>query len=154
MFHAAGLRVNVTRSIPIGLYRVTDAPVGKGEYVIFCPPESLLFEEARERGYIGAGFCPGGYGYMMKRVLAVAGDRVTWGEEGIAVNGKVLPASAPREADKAGRLMWRQELADYVLGESELLLMSDVSWSSFDGRYFGPVDAGQVKGVIRPVVTF
>jgi type IV secretory pathway protease TraF len=34
MFHAAGLRVNVTRSIPIGLYRVIDAPVGKGEYVI------------------------------------------------------------------------------------------------------------------------
>lgn len=37
MFHVAGLRVNVTRSIPIGLYRVTDAQVEKGEYVIFCP---------------------------------------------------------------------------------------------------------------------
>jgi conjugative transfer signal peptidase TraF len=154
IFHAAGLRANVTRSIPIGLYRVIDAPVGKGEYVIFCPPESALFDEARERGYIGAGFCPGGYGYMMKRVRAVAGDRVTWGEEGIAVNGKLLPASAPQETDKAGRLLWRQELADYVLGEFELLLMSDVSWSSFDGRYFGPVDVGQVRGVIRPVMTF
>jgi conjugative transfer signal peptidase TraF len=154
MFHAAGLRVNVTRSIPIGLYHVTDAPVEKGEYVIFCPPESTLFEEARSRGYIGAGFCPGGYGYMMKRVRAVAGDRVTWGEEGIVVNGEVLPASAPQEADKAGRLMWRQELADYVLGEFELLLMSDVSWSSFDGRYFGPVDVGQVRGVIKPLIVF
>jgi conjugative transfer signal peptidase TraF len=137
---AAGLRVNVPRSIPIGLYHVTDAPVENGEYVIFCPPESKLFEEARRRGYIGAGFCPGGYGHMMKRVWAVAGDRVTWGEEGIAVNGRLLPASAPQEADKAGRLMWRQELADYVLGEFELLLMLDVRWSSFDGRYFGPVE--------------
>lgn len=91
---------------------------------------------------------------MMKRVWAVAGDRVTWGEEGIAINDKLLPASTPQETDKAGRLMWRQELADYVLGEFELLLMSDVSWASFDGRYFGPVEGGQVKGVIRPVVTF
>jgi conjugative transfer signal peptidase TraF len=59
MFHAASLRANVTRSIPIGLYQVTDAQVEKGEYVIFCPPESTLFDEARSRGYIGAGFCPG-----------------------------------------------------------------------------------------------
>ncbi|WP_081353940.1 conjugative transfer signal peptidase TraF [Nitrosospira multiformis] len=154
MFHAAGLRVNVTRSIPIGLYHVTDARVEKGEYVIFCPPESTLFDEARSRGYIGAGFCPGGYGYMMKRVWAVAGDRVTWGEEGIAVNGKLLPASAPREADSAGRVMPRHMFSDYPLKESELLLMSDVSWASFDSRYFGPVDVGQVRGVIRPVITF
>lgn len=55
MFHA-GPRVNVTRSIPIGLYRVTEAPLGKGEYVVFCPPESALFDEARERGYIGRVF--------------------------------------------------------------------------------------------------
>ena len=138
----------------MGLYRVIDAPVGKGEYVIFCPPESSLFDEARSRGYLGAGFCPGGYGYMMKRVWAVAGDRVIWGEEGIAVNGKVLPASAPREADNAGRVLPRYTFSDYTLKESELLLMSDVSWSSFDGRYFGPVDAGQGRGVVRPVVTF
>ena len=77
-----------------------------------------------------------------------------WGEEGIAVNGKVLPASAPREADNAGRVLPRYTFSDYTLKESELLLMSDVSWSSFDGRYFGPVDAGQVRGVVRPVVTF
>ncbi|SFU68500.1 conjugative transfer signal peptidase TraF [Nitrosospira multiformis] len=130
---------------------------GKGRVRHLLPPESALFEEARSRGYIGAGFCSGGYGYMMKRVWAGAGDRVTWGEEGIVVNGEVLPASAPQEADKAGRLMWlmwRQELADHVLGEFELLLISDVSWSSFDGRYFGPVDVGQVRGVIKPLVTF
>ncbi len=44
---------------------------------------------------------------MMKRVWAGAGDRVTWGEEGIAVNGEVLPASAPREADSSGRVLSR-----------------------------------------------
>jgi len=152
--YAAGLRINTTRSIPVGIYRLTDAPVGKGEYVIFCPPQTALFEEALERGYIGAGFCPGNYGYMMKQVLAMAGDRVTSGEEGIAVNGKPLPESVPRKTDSAGRVLPRYPFFDYRLKESELLLMSDVSDTSFDGRYFGPVDVGQVRGVVRPVVTF
>lgn len=152
--HAAGLRVNTTRSIPIGLYRMTDAPVAKGEYVIFCPPQSLLFDEARARGYIGAGFCPGGYGLMMKRVAAARGDVVASTKEGLSVNGKLLPASVPLKADKAGRAMPHQALSDYTLGESELLLMSDLSGTSFDSRYFGPVDAVQVKGVVKPVIMF
>jgi conjugative transfer signal peptidase TraF len=152
--HAAGLRINTTQSIPDGLYRMTDGPVAKGEYVIFCPPQSVLFDEARERGYIGAGFCPGGYGLMMKRVAAVGGDAVAWTQEGVSVNGKLLPLSIPLEADKAGRVMPRYLFDDYTLGESELLLMSDASGTSFDGRYFGAVDLSQVKGLIRPVIMF
>lgn len=43
---------------------------------------------------------------------------------------------------------------DYTLAEPELLLMSDRSENSFDGRYFGPVHLSRVKGVLRPVITF
>jgi len=152
--YLAGLKINTTKSIPVGIYRLADFPVGKGEYVIFCPPQTALFDEARERAYIGSGFCPGNYGYMMKRVLAMAGDRVTSGEEGITVNGKPLPESVPRKTDSAGRFLPLYPFSDYRLKESELLLMSDVSGTSFDGRYFGPVEVGQVRGVIKPLVTF
>jgi len=152
--HASGLRVNTTPSIPVGFYRMTDAPVSKGEYVILCPPQSALFDEAKRRGYIGAGFCPGDYGYMMKRVVAVGGDRVASSEDGIIVNSELLLASVPLKADKAGRMMPRHAFYDYTLGQSELLLMSDMSGTSFDGRYFGPVEAGQVRGVVRPIITF
>ncbi|SEA68958.1 conjugative transfer signal peptidase TraF [Nitrosospira multiformis] len=151
---AAGLRVNTTRSIPVGIYRLTDDPVGKGEYVIFCPPQSPLFDEARERGYISAGFCPGNYGYMMKRVLATGNDRIVSTDEGLRINGGLLLSSKPLKTDKAGRMMPRYSFNYYRLGKSELLLMSDVSATSFDGRYFGPVDAGQVRGVIKPLVIF
>jgi conjugative transfer signal peptidase TraF len=152
--YLAGLKINTTKSIPIGIYQLTDVPIGKGEYVIFCPPQTALFDEARERGYISAGFCPGRYGYMMKRVLGVEGDMVSSGNEGIIVNGKLLPASAPREEDSAGRMLSRYTFSDYKLKESELLLMSDMSGTSFDGRYFGPVDVGQVRGVIKPLIVF
>jgi len=103
--YLAGLRVNTTRSIPVGIYRLSDVPVGKGEYVIFCPPQSPLFDEARERGYISAGFCPGNYGYMMKRVLATANDRIVSTDEGLRINTSLLPLSKPLETDKAGRMM-------------------------------------------------
>lgn len=151
---AAGLRFNTTRSIPVGLYRIVDEPVGKGAYVIFCPPRLDVFDEAKERGYITAGFCPGDYGLMMKRVLAMGGDAVTSMDEGVSVNGELLPLSAPLATDKAGRAMPRHPFSDYTLGNSELLLMSDVSTTSFDGRYFGPVNVAQVRGVIRPVIIF
>jgi conjugative transfer signal peptidase TraF len=152
--YASGLRINTTGSIPVGVYWMTDRAIAKGEYVIFCPPQSALFDEARERGYIGAGFCPGGYGFMMKRVAAMGGDVVTSTEEGVGVNGKLLPASVPLKADKAGRAILRYRINDYKLGESELLLMSDGNITSFDGRYFGIVDVSQVRGVVGPVIGF
>lgn len=152
--YLAGLKINTTKSIPIGIYQLTDVPIGKGEYVIFCPPQTALFDEARERGYIGAGSCPGNYGYMMKRVLGTGNDRIVLTDEGLRINGSLLLLSKPLKTDKAGRMMPRYSFNHYRLGKSELLLMSDVSETSFDGRYFGPVDVGQVRGVIKPLIVF
>lgn len=152
--HLGGLRVNTSKSIPIGLYHMTDESAGKGKYVIFCPPESELFDEALERGYIGAGFCPGGYGYMMKRVLAVANDCIDVTGEGVGVNGQFLEASKAMKADSADREMPRYFASNYTLKDTEMLLMADSSGTSFDSRYFGPVELGQVRGVIRPLITF
>lgn len=152
--YASGARINNTRSIPVGLYWMTSDPIEKGAYVIFCPPPMGVFDEAKERGYIGAGFCPGGYGYMMKRILAAKDDAVTIDNEGVRVNGELLPLSTPIAADKAGRPLPRYQADSFTLGGSELLLMSDVSAISFDGRYFGPINRLQIKGVIRPVFTW
>lgn len=152
--YTAGARVNTTKSIPVGIYWMTGDPVEKGAYVVFCPPQVSVFDDAKERGYIGAGFCPGGYGFMMKRVLAAKDDQVAVTDEGVAVNGQLLPLSAPLATDKAGRELPRYQATHYTLGNSELLLMSDVSGTSFDGRYYGPIRRNQIKGVVRPVVTW
>lgn len=149
---AAGGRVNTTKSIPVGLYWVSDTPPMKGQYVMFCPPSVAVFDEAKERGYIGAGFCPGGYGYMMKRILAAKGDMVSIQGEGVRVNGELLPLSVPFKADKAGRAMPHYEPNSFTVSDNEVLLMSDVSAISFDGRYFGPVLRSQIQGVIRPIL--
>ena len=152
--YAAGARINTTKSIPVGLYWTSSAPVKKGAYALWCPPKVGVFDDAKERGYIGAGFCAGGYGYMMKRVLAAESDTVAVTDDGVRVNGELLPLSKPIQADAAGRPLPRFQADHYTLGNSEVLLMSDVSGTSFDGRYFGPINLSQVKTVIRPVITW
>ena len=150
----SGARINTTKSIPVGLYWSSSAPVAKGTYVMFCPPHVGVFDDAKERGYIGAGFCPGGYGYMMKRVLAAKDDAVSIEDDGVRVNGALLPLSAPIKQDGAGRALPRYAAKAFTVAGSELLLMSDVSGTSFDGRYFGPVNRGQITTVLRPVITW
>ena len=152
--YAVGVRVNTTKSIPVGLYLSSSAPVGKGAYVMFCPPEVGVFDDAKKRGYIGGGLCPGGYGYLMKKVLAAKADAVTVADDGVRVNGVLLPMSVPLKTDKAGRPLPRYQVKSYELGDSEVLLMSDASGTSFDGRYFGPVNISQIRTVIRPVLTW
>jgi conjugative transfer signal peptidase TraF len=151
---AAGARINTSKSIPVGLYWATSAPMAKGAYVLFCPPEDDMFRKARERGYIGAGFCPGDHGYLMKRVVATGHDTVTVADEGVRVNGELLPWSAPRASDMAGRPLPHYRANDYVLSADEVLLMSDASATSFDSRYFGPVGRSQLRTAITPVITW
>ncbi|MGL5291357.1 MAG: conjugative transfer signal peptidase TraF [Vibrionaceae bacterium] len=152
--YAIGVRINTSKSIPVGLYWVTDTPLEKGAYVLFCPPETEIFAIAKKRNYIAGGFCSGDYGYMMKKILAVKNDLVTVADDGVFVNKKRLPHSQPIQYDAAGRKLPNYRLNRYSLKGSELLLMSDSSDSSFDGRYFGPIERSQVKGVIHLLVAW
>ena len=146
----AGVVINTTDSLPLGLYRSVDAPVARGAYVKFCPPPSAVFDEAARRGYLQVGFCPGGHGPLLKRVLATQGDRVVVASDGVRINGQPVPRSAPMQTDGRGRAMPRY-VQDRTLKAAELMLMSDVSPTSFDARYFGPIDLEQVQAVIEPV---
>ncbi|OJW51147.1 MAG: conjugative transfer signal peptidase TraF [Alphaproteobacteria bacterium 41-28] len=155
VFTIAGARINTTKSIPVGLYWTSPIEkIQKGAYVIFCPPQNSVFDEAKTRDYIGAGTCPGGYGLMMKRVLAAQNDVVSINDKGVYVNGKLLPHSTPIKADTIGRPLPCYTVDHYALSKTELLLMSDVNATSFDGRYFGPIDRSHIKTVIFPVMTW
>ena len=151
--YAAGIRLNTTPSIPLGVYRLTNEPIVKGVYVLFCPPPAAVFDMAKARGYLGAGYCPGGYGHLMKKILAVQDDVVSIGTDGVQVNGQLLPLSEPIKLDGGGRPLPNYE-ASWVLGSSEVLVMSDSNRGSFDGRYFGPIQRSQIEGVVRPVYTW
>ena len=152
--YAAGARINTSPSIPVGLYWVSRVAAEKGAYVLVCPPPGPVFDEARRRGYLGAGFCAGGYGYLMKRLVAGRGDEVAVSDAGVRVNGALLLFSAPRAADGAGRPLPRLRTGPSPLGAAEVLLMSDASRTAFDARYFGPLPRAQIEAVLVPVLTW
>ena len=152
--HQAGLRLNTTRSIPLGLYVMLSDPIMKGAYVLWCPPERPEFDLAKERGYIGAGFCPGGYGLMMKKVVASHHDVVSVTDDGVLINGTLMPGSQPMEADSMGRSLPRFRVSDHVLASTEFLLMSHTNSRSFDARYFGPVHQAQIQSTMYPIWTW
>ena len=56
----AGFRVNVTASLPLGLYRLTNEVPQRGSIAFFCLESPEFRRLAREREYVGPGGCPGG----------------------------------------------------------------------------------------------
>jgi conjugative transfer signal peptidase TraF len=151
---AAGLRINGTHSFPVGLYLATSKRPEKGDLVFLDPPSLPLFALAKERGYLGAGFSPAGCNALIKRLSGVAGDRITINAAGVEVNGIRLANSVPCSCDGAGRPLQPYLLKDHILGQDEVLLMSEYSPISFDARYFGPLSETTIKSVIKPLLTW
>ena len=152
--YLAGGRWNMSPSTPLGLYWVSRTPIAVGAFVMVCPPETPIFQQARERTYIEAGSCPGHYGHMIKQVVALAGDVIAITTQGVRVNGHLLPDSAPTSHDPKGRAMPVTLGAQYTLGSRQLLLMGLGNRLAFDGRYFGPVGTETVRTVLKPVYTW
>src|SRR5436190_20540147 len=63
------VRLNISPSAPLGLYRMVDQPAVRGVLVAACVPPAAT-RLARERGYLAGGSCPGGTQPVLKRIGA------------------------------------------------------------------------------------
>jgi conjugative transfer signal peptidase TraF len=147
---AVGIRINATMSEPIGLYVRTadlDSPL-----VEFCPPEPFAML-SRTRGYRPPGNCADGAAPLLKTVVARPGDTVEFSMNGIAVNGRLLPNTAPRTLDSAGRKLTPWVLGQYVVQPGTVWVASIYHPRSFDSRYFGPVPTSAIRNRLRPLLT-
>ena len=147
-----GLRVNTTPSEPLGLWRIVTLtrPVLPGETVFVCPPDNAAMREARQRGYLRPGLCPGGFGPLIKTVIAVAGQRVDVTDH-IAVDRVPIPGSRIMEKDGQGRSLRHGQSG--MVRAGEVYLHSDFI-GSWDSRYFGPVPVSGVLGLAQEVLTY
>lgn len=148
-----GYRVNVSRSLPLGLYRVigNKTAVERGSIVIVCLPEAWS-RFAVQRQILGPGHCTGGSYGLGKIVVAVEGDIVTLSRNRLTVNGVPLPNGRTVARDALGGPMPHYPWATYILASGSIWLYACHSLA-FDSRYFGPVRAASVESVIAPVVT-
>nr|WP_027062405.1 conjugative transfer signal peptidase TraF [Mesorhizobium loti] len=147
-----GYRLNMTRSYPLGLWRIETLhrEVAVGDIIFICPPITPAFSVALERGYIPRGLCPGGTGPLIKRVAALARQRVTI-DSRVNIDGRRLDQSEVQAADSQGRAL--TAFAGGVVPPSHVFLHSRYS-GSYDSRYFGPISAAGILGFARPVFTF
>ncbi len=142
----AGVRVNLTPSEPVGLWRVRRGAPRRGDYIGFCAP-------VRKYPFLEAGSCPNGVMPFLKEIVGVPGDSIVETDQGVVIDGRRLPRSRPlpRARDGVALPRWRGRLTlppgeywTYGGGDPEL---------SFDSRYFGPLPRARIRFVVRPVLT-
>jgi len=142
-----GLMNNTTPSLPMGLYVRDDRPLDSlrhDDIVAFCPPPAAVNYEARLGEHNGWGYyCPDKrVQVFLKKVAAVAGDRVTLSPAGISVNGQPpIFGTAPLRYFKDGDSVY--PLPAYQFGSSVVphgkVWAYSHQWFGLDSRYYGPV---------------
>jgi conjugative transfer signal peptidase TraF len=146
------LRINLSESMPTGLYWVSDTekPV-RGDFVTICLPGEAG-RMAFERGYIGHGKCPDDHAPLLKPVVAVEGDFVTVEPDGVKVNGQLLANSAPFRSDTEGRPMSVVQYGRYGVEPGTIWVIAGHDSRSYDSRYFGAVPLAAITGTARALL--
>jgi conjugative transfer signal peptidase TraF len=118
--------LNVSRSVPVGLYRLEGRSLQCGDFAVI-QLDQPWHDLAQSRGYLLS------KAWLIKPVAALAGDHVCRSEQLITINGRF--AAIAQSTDEMGRSLpkWGGCRA---LEQDEMFLLSDLD-GSFDGRYFG-----------------
>ena len=145
----AGIRLNTTPSLPVGIYIEADA---KSPLIEFCPVGSAASLAAR-RGYRTAGDCPDGASALLKPIVAKSGDIVELTAKGISVNNHLVWNTAPLTVDSDHRPLEHFPFGRYVVGDEDVWVASSYNKRSFDSRYYGPVSTRAIRAHLRPLLT-
>ena len=144
-----GYRINTTKSVAQGVWKIHSKKVDLGDYVLFCPKNNDLSSRAYHLGYLQFGFCPGLYRPLIKRIVARPGDRIdvhNW----IYVNHKKIVDSKILTKDSLGRdIPWKASSTH--LNHHEYFAMATRIPNSFDSRYFGSIKKKQILGAAKPI---
>jgi conjugative transfer signal peptidase TraF len=152
--HDRGYRVNLSPSVPRGIWKIANQPEEpqRGGYAVVpndASDESKNpgYRMAAERGYLVTPMP------MLKRIVAAAGDFVSYDrqENAVTVNGEYVPMTEILSRDTEGRSM-PGALFPVRLRERQVWLSSE-NIRGYDSRYFGPVSSDILREA-APVWTF
>lgn len=135
--HHAGLRFNVTPSMPVGLYRLVEGLPDRGDPVAFRLDGNGPFSRlADDRHYLPGSRCP-----LLKKLAALPGDTLVIDAEGIHIlppggaDFRLWPHSRIKTVDSQGRPV-PSALTAGVIPPGQALTLGQHP-GSFDSRYFG-----------------
>lgn len=140
-----------SESMPRGLYSLHPPGQSQPHLAYFClPPDTAAF--GRDRGYLGLGPCPRHTAALIKPVVAWAGDSVRITEQGVTVNGRLLPCSAPLPMDRAGRPLTSPAPTRFTVPTGHFLALSSHTPTSWDGRYWGALPTNRIRANAEPLL--
>jgi conjugative transfer signal peptidase TraF len=136
---------NPSESAPRGWYRVgLPRDLAIDTFVLVRLPDAVA-RLADERRYLPRSVP------LLKRVAAISGQRICERNGVVEIDGG--PVARAKIRDGVGRRLdaWT---GCRTLADGELFLLSRTTDSSFDSRYFGPIDHTRVIGRAVPVWTW
>lgn len=134
---------NGSASAPIGFYRVRIRDIERGDLVLVRTPESIG-KLLAERRYLPPSVP------LIKRVAGLPGDEICRRQADISINGSNVATALRQDNEGHSMPVWS---GCRCLGEGEFFFLQHHP-RSFDSRYFGPVRAEQVIGIIEPLWLF
>ncbi|HHC6670864.1 TPA: conjugative transfer signal peptidase TraF [Vibrio parahaemolyticus] len=145
LLYAQGYRYNISYSYPTSIYKLTHDHMDyhRGELVLFCPPHNAAMQMALKRDYIKMGLCPSGLTPVIKKIMAMEGNRISFEDQVVHINGQKMPSAMVLSEDSQGRLL--PQFAPFPLQPNHSPI------DSFDSRYYGTVPFHHLLGHIEPV---
>lgn len=148
---AAGVRLNLTASVPIGLYLIGSGP--EFHFIDFCPPEPFGSLSVKRSYRARSTSCPDNGESLLKPIIAVEGDLVEVSPSGISVNGLPIPNTLAAARDTAGRALSSWPSGIYLVAPRTVWVASSHNSGSFDSRYFGPIRVTDIRHHLRSLWT-
>ena len=128
---------NPSESAPRGWYAVHRATqLEVGDYVIAQLPRDIAAFAAK-RDYLPR------HVPVLKRIAATAGQRVCVRDGTVLIDGAAVATTLTRDGRRRSLIAWPH---CRKLETGELFLLNASAPSSFDSRYFGPIDVSFVRG--------
>ena len=150
-FSSGKLLINVTDSVPLGLWLRAGSEISRGDFV------EIEFKYFSSINWLPDSYPPKSYaGKVMpfiKYAAGLPGDLIDMDSNSglITVNNVIIPNSAPISQDRAGNMLRAFSLPVRVQSD-EVWLMSDAE-RGFDSRYLGPAKLEKCTKLI-PLVIF
>ena len=118
-FYFFGLTVNLTESMPLGLYQFSqgNTNIVKNDLIVFNIHQTS--------------------DQLLKKVVGIENDHVVVNQEGVFLNGTLVANSKIFRFDSKGHPL-TPKLLDKILVKNEIFAMGD-HIQSYDSRYFGTV---------------
>jgi conjugative transfer signal peptidase TraF len=145
-----GVIINITPSMPTGIYIKTSGEIKRGDIVAAClsdPYKTIGLKQL----YIEKGVKCDGADPVIKEVVALPGDNVVLKNNRIIVNNINLFFITARK-DSAGRILDIYPRGEYLDTKGYWLIGTN-SQHSWDSRYWGSIDKAQIMSKLQPVIT-